>query len=129
MRPFGANSGGVGGHRLGDSRSGGPAWLARPHTPAGPSSNARVTARPLPEHEVVRLQRAAGNTAVAQRIGPMTSWLSAFVPPVDKPRAGIDKTGFIDNSDGANIRTGPAESHGVALTADPIPPATRVFVS
>jgi hypothetical protein len=59
----------------------------------------------------------------------MTSWLSAFVPPVDKPRAGIDKTGFIDNSDGANIRTGPAESHGVALTADPIPPATRVFVS
>jgi hypothetical protein len=45
------------------------------------------------------------------------------------PLAGIDKPGFIDNSEGANIRTGPAETGGRAVRDQPLPPATRVFVS
>ena len=48
---------------------------------------------------------------------------------IDPPQPGIDKPGFIDNNDGANIRTGPAELQGVALTPRPLPPATRVFAS
>lgn len=45
------------------------------------------------------------------------------------PQPGINKRGFIDTSDGANIRTGPAELSGRALTAQPLPPATEVFVT
>lgn len=42
---------------------------------------------------------------------------------------GINRAGFVDHSDGANIRTGPAESGGQTVTSAPLPPATRVFVS
>src|SRR5262249_7715635 len=45
------------------------------------------------------------------------------------PKAGIDKPGFIDNSDGANIRTGPAEAGGHKVRDQPLPPATRMFVT
>lgn len=45
------------------------------------------------------------------------------------PRAGINKPGFIDNSDGANLRSGPAELGGSVARSSPLPPATRVFVS
>jgi hypothetical protein len=48
---------------------------------------------------------------------------------IDPPQPGIDRPGFIDNDDGANIRTAPAELDGVTLTAAPLPTATRVFVS
>lgn len=48
---------------------------------------------------------------------------------VDSPQPGINKPGFIDNSEGANLRSGPSESGGRELTAQPLPPATRVFVS
>jgi hypothetical protein len=49
---------------------------------------------------------------------------------IDEPVASHNKAGFIDNDDGANIRTRPAESAGsTKLTAAPLPPATRVFVS
>lgn len=48
--------------------------------------------------------------------------------PAD-PTPGINKSGFIDHGDGSNIRSGPAESGGRTLTAAPLPPATRVFVS
>jgi hypothetical protein len=48
---------------------------------------------------------------------------------VAAPQGGIDKAGFIDHSDGANIRTGPAESGGTPVRDEPLPPATRVFVS
>ncbi|MCG8421370.1 MAG: hypothetical protein MJE77_25915 [Proteobacteria bacterium] len=48
---------------------------------------------------------------------------------IDSPQPAINKPGFIDNDDGSNIRTGPAELDGQALTAQPLPPATRVFVS
>lgn len=45
------------------------------------------------------------------------------------PRAGINAPGFIDNSDGANLRFGPAELGAAAARSSPLPPATRVFVS
>jgi len=48
---------------------------------------------------------------------------------VTPPKGGIDKPGFIDNSDGANIWTGPIESGGQKVRDQPLPPATRVFVS
>ncbi|MCY1069787.1 DUF4157 domain-containing protein [Nannocystis sp. RBIL2] len=48
---------------------------------------------------------------------------------VDPPLPGINKPGFIDNDDGANIRSRPAELGGTKLTRTPLPPATRVFVS
>lgn len=54
----------------------------------------------------------------------------AAVPgAIAKPVPGINKIGFIDNSDGANIRTAPLESGGQALRPAPLPPATQVFVS
>ena len=38
--------------------------------------------------------------------------------------------GFVDNSDGANIRTLPAEMNGsTCLTRAPLPPGTRVIVN
>lgn len=49
-------------------------------------------------------------------------------PEIDPPKPGMNKTGFIDMDEGANIRTRPAESGGEALTSQPLPQATRVFV-
>ncbi len=49
---------------------------------------------------------------------------SAITPPMP----GIDKAGFIDNSQGSNINTGPVEAGGKPVHAR-LPPATRVFVS
>lgn len=54
---------------------------------------------------------------------------SAATSDITPPKPGIDKPGFIDNKDGANIRTGPLESGGKALRDKPLAPATRVFVS
>ncbi|HEX8112343.1 MAG TPA: DUF4157 domain-containing protein [Kofleriaceae bacterium] len=45
------------------------------------------------------------------------------------PTGGINLPGFIDTSDGANLRTGPAEAGGKTVIDAPLPPATRVFVS
>src|SRR5262249_49803144 len=42
---------------------------------------------------------------------------------------GIDKTGFIDHSDGAFVRTGPREAGGTPVRAEPLLPATRVFAT
>ena len=50
-------------------------------------------------------------------------------PQIAPPRAGINKPGFIDNSDGSNIRTGPRETGGQTVRDKPLLPATRVFVS
>jgi len=50
-------------------------------------------------------------------------------PGITPPKSGIDKAGFIDNSDGANLRTDPIESGGQKVRDQPLPPATRVFVS
>lgn len=48
---------------------------------------------------------------------------------VTPPTAGIDKTGFIDRKDGANLHTDPVGSADVLVRDKPLPPATRVFVS
>jgi hypothetical protein len=45
------------------------------------------------------------------------------------PTGGVNLPGFIDTSDGANLRTGPAEAGGKTVIDAPLPPATRVFVS
>jgi hypothetical protein len=45
------------------------------------------------------------------------------------PIGGIDKTGFIDHGDGAFVRTGPREAAGTPVRVQPLPPATRVFVT
>jgi hypothetical protein len=45
------------------------------------------------------------------------------------PTGGVNLPGFIDTSDGANLRTGPAEVGGKTVIDAPLPPATRVFVS
>ena len=55
--------------------------------------------------------------------------MDTSVATIAPPTPGIDKVGFIDQSDGANIRTGPAESGGTPLLPTPLPPATRVYVS
>ena len=44
-------------------------------------------------------------------------------------KPGIDKVGFIDNSDGSFLSTGPRELGGGTVRSEPLPPATRVFVS
>ena len=48
---------------------------------------------------------------------------------VAPPDAGIDKTGFIDNSKGAPIYSAPAEAGGETLRDTPLPLAARVFAS
>jgi hypothetical protein len=54
---------------------------------------------------------------------------SATTSEIAPPIGGVNETGFIDNSDGANLRTGPAEAGGKTVIDGPLPPATRVFVS
>jgi hypothetical protein len=50
-------------------------------------------------------------------------------PIVTPPAAGIDKTGFIDRRDGANLHTDPVGTADALVRDKPLPPATRVFVS
>jgi hypothetical protein len=50
-------------------------------------------------------------------------------PSVTPPKSGIDKPGFIDRKDGANLHTDPVQSTDALVRAQPLPPATRVFVS
>lgn len=57
---------------------------------------------------------------------------SLFMGTVDDlapPKPGINLTGFIDHSDGAFVRAGPAEAGAPLLHPQPLPPAARVFVS
>ncbi|MEO7734616.1 MAG: hypothetical protein ABIY55_26910 [Kofleriaceae bacterium] len=49
--------------------------------------------------------------------------------PMAPAIAGINKMGFIDNSDGSFLRTGPRELGGDTVRPEKIPAATRVFVS
>jgi hypothetical protein len=71
----------------------------------------------------------APSAAVQRKAGAPSAGSSGGSPGITPPTGGINKTGFIDNSDGANIRTGPAESGGRKIRDQPLPPATRVFVS
>jgi len=61
---------------------------------------------------------------------PAGSAPGSSVTAVDAPVAGNSRPGFIDNDDGSNIRSRPAELDGSkTLTDAPLPSATRVFVS
>ena len=71
------------------------------------------TAAPVHGHDAVQRAPAASATPL----------------PIASPLAGINSSGFIDTSDGANLRTGPIEAGGALVIAAPLPPATRVFVS
>jgi hypothetical protein len=50
-------------------------------------------------------------------------------PAVAPPKAGIDKPGFIDRKDGANLHSDPVQASDRLVRDQPLPPATRVFVS
>ena len=50
-------------------------------------------------------------------------------PTVTPPAAGIDRSGFIDRKDGANLHTDPIRSADTLVRDEPLPAATRVFVS
>ncbi len=89
-------------------------------TAIGPSTSAATHAGKSPS--------ADGTGDAAQETSADASQ-AADSAGIDPPIGGINKSGFIDHSDGSNIRTGPAEAGGRALTAQPLPPATRVFVS
>ncbi|MEO7731335.1 MAG: DUF4157 domain-containing protein [Kofleriaceae bacterium] len=70
-----------------------------------------------------------GGVAV-QRVPKATSGATGGADAeIAPPTGGINKTGFIDNSKGANIHTGPAETGAPTVRDQPLPPATRVFVS
>lgn len=72
---------------------------------------------------------AAAAPCSAPRQLPTRMHRAPVVREVAPPTPGIDKPGFIDRSDGAFIRTGPAEAGGALVDSQPLPPATRVFVS
>ena len=84
--------------------------------PAMDAAHRGVTALADSRQEAVQASPAASRPAAVPTPSPTAV--------IDPPQPGIDKPGFIDNDDGANIRTGPAELQGVALTAQPLPPAT-----
>jgi hypothetical protein len=67
------------------------------------------------------------NAAASSMLSPgVAAGADAAITP---PTPGINATGFIDHGDGSNLRTGPSESGGRLVRPDPLPPATRVFVS
>ncbi|HET7502562.1 MAG TPA: DUF4157 domain-containing protein [Kofleriaceae bacterium] len=76
-----------------------------------------------------QLSRTSAPSAAVQRKPDGPSAAPGELHDVTPPKGGIDKPGFIDHSDGANLRTGPAESGGQKVRDQPLPPATRVFVS
>ena len=99
------------------------------------SSQNTTPVAPAPTSPPPSTANASAHTAaipISQSTARATAHATVNSAPnsiIDPPRAAINKPGFIDNDDGANIRTGPAELDGKTLTAQPLPPATRVFVS
>src|SRR5512140_650043 len=70
-------------------------------------------------------RRATGEPAKAAEPAADTATVHTAVaqaPEIAAPTAGIDKPGFIDNSDGAKIRTGPVEAGGKTVRDQPLPP-------
>jgi hypothetical protein len=61
--------------------------------------------------------------------GPGTADATSSKLQIAPAAAGIDKTGFVDNSKGAPIYNAPAEAGGTIVRDAPLLPATRVFVS
>lgn len=96
------------GHRL--SRSNG--HIQRSAAPWAPLTSGRRS---------LALQRAA-----TSRSQP----LSTTIDTIATPKPGINRVGFVKNTDGANIRTAPAELPGSrSLTTPALPPGTKVFIS
>jgi len=93
-----------------------------------PSEVSRVDlARGLPRLQLKDIP--ARSAAVQRKPGSPGTGVGGAEPGITPPKSGIDKAGFIDNSDGANLRTGPIESGGQKVRDQPLPPAPRVFVS
>lgn len=61
--------------------------------------------------------------------GTQGSLLVGGAHDIAKPVPGINLPGFIDHGEGSNLRTGPAESGAPLAMRQPLPPATRLFVS
>lgn len=94
-----------------------------PHSDTEADADRRTASRsPIGNASTVRASATTG--AATGSPSPRATSDALVDPPVE----GINKMGFIDNSDGANIRTGPAESGGVTVRDQPLPPTTRVFV-
>jgi hypothetical protein len=83
----------------------------------------------LPRLQLRDVPPGGQRDAPVQRVPAAAGAGAGASPGIAAPKSGIDKTGFIDHGDGANIRTGPAESGGKTVRDQPLPPATRVFVS
>lgn len=73
--------------------------------------------------------RASVQRAPAQAPHGTGTTARSSAPEIAPAEAGIDKAGFIDNSNGAPVYSGPAEAGGAIVSDQPLPPATRVFVS
>jgi hypothetical protein len=71
------------------------------------------------------VQRSPAHAAPTPHGAPAGRPAHEVVPP----QAGINKSGFIDNSKGAPIYNKPAELGGDLVVDAPLPPAGRVFVS
>jgi len=86
--------------------------------------------RPSSERSIDQVSAGGHRGAAVQRTpaapGGVAGSAGADITP---PTSGIDKAGFIDHGDGANLRTGPVEAGGKLVRDQPLPPATRVFVS
>jgi hypothetical protein len=94
--------------------------------PTSPDIGKRTLIGQIPEDPASARSRAPD--IVVQR-KPDAASASSGDAGITPPKGGINKTGFVDHRDGANLRTGPAESGGQKLRDQPLPPATRVFVS
>ena len=93
---------------------------------------------PLPHHD--RIQSLFGRhdlSGVFAGSGPRDAAVQRTTaagvtgggPAVAPPKAGIDKPGFIDRKDGANLHADPVQASDRLVRDQPLPPATRVFVS
>jgi hypothetical protein len=78
--------------------------------------------------EAVRAERGRAALGVGET-RDRKSEAPADATAIASPEPGINRPGFIDHDDGANVRTGPAELGGTTLTVEPLPATTRVFVS
>jgi hypothetical protein len=76
--------------------------------------------------ELLAAYRGGGTTTGGVQRAPASPGAAADIAV---PTGGVNLPGFIDTSDGANLRTGPAEAGGKTVIEAPLPPATRVFVS
>src|SRR5690349_12986877 len=81
----------------------------------------------LVEQVEVTMPAPASNNAAVQRkaapddVAPAEPGDAAAGSDIAAPAGGIDLPGFIDTSDGANLRTGPAEAGGKTVIDAPLP--------